>query len=249
MPLLLASRAVTNLDVTPVGLAPGEHGRPPVRHGRGWVRIVAGALLFVGAAVALAVGIVGFVREQGELIDGAVATGRVGGEAVRFEAEEGPYTVMILTPGGGDSVRLEREVAATACAVRRADGGEAQVRGNRQGVSTTTDGASSIGVFDLTAGAATVRCARVRAVAFPARREFIVTPGKSSFATLALPFGHRRRRRADRRAAARVGPPRARDRGAVAQLLGCTSCGRWSSAERSSWVATWRPRRWRAATS
>ena len=75
-------------------------------------------------------------------------TGRVGGEPVRFDAEPGPYTVLILTPGADDAERLEREVAATACAVRLAGGGEAQVRGNRQGVSTTTDGASSIGVFD-----------------------------------------------------------------------------------------------------
>ena len=178
---------MSNLDVTPVGPARDAHGAPLVEHRRGRVRIALGILLCVAAAGALAWGIVGFVREQGALLDGAVAEGRLGGEPVRFEAEAGSYTILMRTPRFANDTALEREVGRTVCVIGLAGGGALEVRGNRQGVATTTDSARSIGVFEATAGPATAACGP-RSGPQLRDRAFVVAPGKASFATMGLPL-------------------------------------------------------------
>ena len=179
---------MTNLDVTPVGAAPGG-GRGRVYHQRGWFRISLGVLLCVLAAGALGYGIVQFIGEQNTLLDNAVVTGQFTGGPVRFEAEAGDYSILMLTPGSFENETvLEREVARSVCAVQLADGTTATVNGNRQSVSTTTDKARSIGVFEAVAGPATVQCTRRRGLEILSR-EYVVTPGKAAFGTLAVPMG------------------------------------------------------------
>lgn len=178
---------MSNLDVTPVGQPHDPFGTPLVEHRRGRVRIALGVLLCVVAAGAIAVAVVGFVREQGALLDGAVAEGRLGGAPVRFETDAGPYTILMRTPRFANDTALEREVARTVCVIEFAGAEPITVRGNRQGVSTTTDSARSIGVFDAMPGAASAVCGP-RSGPQLRDRAFVVSPGKASFATMGLPL-------------------------------------------------------------
>jgi hypothetical protein len=179
---------VSDPDVTPVGRARDPFGRPAVEHRRGRVRIAAGILLCAAAAGGIAWAIVSFGREQQALLGAAVAEGRIGGEPVRFASEAGPYTIFMRTPRFGNDARFEREVAATVCVVRLASERLLQVNGNRQGLSTVTDTARSVGVFDSAPGPAMAQCAS-RSRSRTIDRTFVIAAGKASVSTGSLPLG------------------------------------------------------------
>jgi hypothetical protein len=174
-----------NLDVTPVGRAPGATpvgpdgrgdagdpfgSRPSVRR-RGWVRLVLGAAGLVGGIVAAVIGILDAVDTRGKIESDAVARGVVRatdgefGPPVSFEAPPGgtkDYAVYLIF-AKGNVVNREREesaaVRSTACQATLPNQQEVAFGGASQSVSTTIGRAASIGNFSSPPGGVEVRCA------------------------------------------------------------------------------------------
>jgi len=199
----------SNADVTPVGWQPGAgagsgpasppagaggdpFGSRPTRRRRGWIRIVAGAVLLVAGIAAAVAGILSAVAERDRIETEAVARGVIRdgepGTPLTFRAREGgEYTVYLIFAGKvGNTTREERAVRDTACTAARPDGTQTDFRGSRQGVATTIGRASSVGHFSTPPGGVAIRCEYAQGSRRSRRLRtdavaFVVTPGAPSF--------------------------------------------------------------------
>lgn len=140
-----------------------------------WPAVILGAIAVVAGAVAMAMGILSLIDASGDLLDERVGEAGIPGGTVSFEADDGPYSIILLTPGFHNSVTVERQVGAAVCEVDLSDGSTSTIRGSRQGMSVSTDDGSTIGWFTATAGPTTVTCEYTRSVS---GRDFAVVPGK-----------------------------------------------------------------------
>lgn len=196
----------TNADVTPVGGAaggraetgpsvttPGGHdpfGARPTQRKPGWIRVVLGSLVVVGAIAMTVVGGLRAIEAGAGIEDDAVARGEVRedgeGRAVAFTVPAGErrdYSVFLLLRGrDNDEDRQELIVRDTACVAEMPDGVETAFRGARQTSATTIGDASSVGHFSSQPGRVTVFCGysdgtrssrRIR----PEVAAYVVTPG------------------------------------------------------------------------
>lgn len=161
-----------------------------VERRRRWWSLAIGVVLAVAGLAAVVVGGVRIAVDQDDAIGDALGTGTVPGDAVTFDADDGPHTVFLLTPGVTNSDEVERQVAATECTAQLADGTTALVRGSRQAASVTTDRGSTVGWFTAVDGPTTVACEYVRDGQRP--RDVAVargTPDVSGESLLAIPAG------------------------------------------------------------
>lgn len=202
----------TNLDVTPVGQAPGSgppgpstaappggdpFGSRPSRRRRGWIRVVLGVVVLVGGCVAAIGGIVRAVDERDRIESGAVARGVVTAvapeeERVTFEVpdrDRRDYTVYLLFEGVV-SKEPEQELAVrdTGCTATLPSGDQTTFRGSRQNVSSSVGQASSVGHFSAAPGTVAIRCAYVSSSRRSRRQRpdsvaYVVTPGKPAALT------------------------------------------------------------------
>ncbi len=177
-------------DVRPVGWVT-EQPMTTVRRRRSPFLLAVGVLLVGGAAVGLALAIIGLASSSGYDDEDIVAEGTVAAldgpaaASARFTSGgSDPYTVWIRTDGIFESNRRENVIAATACDVALPGGDHADFQGNRQGNAITINDDSTVGWFTAAEGQIEVICHQEP---FGQRRtrswlddehEFIVVAGK-----------------------------------------------------------------------
>ena len=182
---------MTNLDVMPVGQAPGAS---TVVRRRPWA-IILGAVGLIAGIVLAIVGIAEAVDTHGAIEGDAVARGVVSEQSqpVTFEVADGAerdYTVY-LTFEKGNYVNRQLEedasVRTTSCDAALPDGRTHSFRGSRQGVSQRIERAATVGHFSTSPGRVRLHCAYERGLRRSRYRRFdtvdyVVTPGKPTVA-------------------------------------------------------------------
>jgi hypothetical protein len=156
---------MTNPDISPVGFAATDHPRSPLERRRSVPWLLLGGLLVVVGIGGVALFVVQLAEPSSDLVDGAVAAGRIAGvsspptPATTFIVEvAGPYTVWVDTDGTVSTSTRDAIVAAVNCEVTLADGTSTSFRGAIQGTSVISGDIATVGSFDAPVGATAVSC-------------------------------------------------------------------------------------------